>query len=494
MAARVLPIPCSLSLGGAPRSAGLLDEPSLPVRTLAELRGDLAGLPPGGRWMLRGGEPTMRPDLLTVIRTVKAAGPNQLWMRTDGLALVSGPVCASLKRAGLSGVRIPLHSGRADAHDWLVGQPGAAKRVSRAIRAAAAAKLRVEVEITMTRSTTPYLEETAALALRLGASGLWLRRIRPRGPAAAQFITVSPRLGMLRGPVEAAVRTAVERGASVWVEGVPRCVVPGATGHLCGDGADTAPCHQACPGPPDCAGVPIEYTERFGWAELWRLTPRDTREVVRVVVPQQESTRSVRTRMLRAAQLLPRRLRLVDVAAHPEAFSLMRDALRLSVPSVEVSGRIDQLARLSDTQLFRLRTLARIDAAALDPSEVAALRVQLQRLKHGTPVGVYGIARSASEVDAFTAAGADAVRLLPGGDLAALRGPLATPHRPPCLGGPGAAPVPAEPGWKGQIHTEAPTDRLGRYRACARAARCSDGMHCPGLAAGWEAAGIGAIP
>lgn len=492
MATRALPLPHLIDLGGSPRTAGLLDEVDTPPRALDAVRASLAEAPAGGRWLLCGGEPTTRPDLLTVIRASKAAGAGAVWVRTDGLALASKPACQALRKAGLDGVRVPMHSGRADAHDWLVGQPGAAKRVVRAIRTATAAGLAVEVEITLTRSTTPYLAETVALALRLGAAGIWLRRVRPQGAAAADFITISPRLGLIRASVEEAVRIAGDLGASLWVSGIPRCVVPGAAEQLCADGAAATPC-IACPGAPACAGVPDEYTARFGWSEVWRLTPRQTRESVQVRVDPAEPTRAVRARMLRAAQLRPQRLRLVDVAEHPEALSLMRDALRLSVPVVEVCGLVSQLAHLKDTALFRLRGISRVDAAAATPEAVPALRALLERLHGDTRSSVYGLARSAAEVSAFEAAGADAARLLPGGTLSALRGALAAPHRPPCLGGGGAEPVPEEGPWKGQAHPRSDTDRRGDPLPCPLADRCAAAERCPGLAEGWSADGIQAI-
>jgi len=493
MAVRSLPIPHTLSLGGPLRAEGRLDDAASPPRALSALRIDFASAPPSGRWLLSGGEPTLRADLLDIIKAARAArGAGGLWLRTDGLALVGAPVCQALKRSGLDGVRIPMHSGRADAHDWLVGQPGAARRVVKAIRAAAAAELAVEVEVTLTRPTAPYLAETVALALRLGASALWIRRLRPTSAAAGQFIALSPRMGLLRAPVEEAVRIAEDLGAALTVAGLPRCVVPGAAEHLAPDGAEAEPC-TTCPGPPACAGVPTEYTSRFGWSEIWRLTPRQKQPSVRVVLRPDEPSRVLRARMLQAAQLQPARLRLVDAAAHPEARSLLRDALRLSVPRVEVCGRVSQLSALPDTALFRLRGIARVDAAAQAPADVAGLRALLARLHAGTQRSVYGLAASAAEVTAFAEAGADTVRLLPGGSLSALRGPLADAHRPPCLGGPGAVPEEAEPQWKGQVHRASAWDRVGPKKPCPLAGSCAAATRCPGLPEGWSADGIRAI-
>lgn len=485
-------IPHVLSLGGAPRAAGWLDDVSTPPRSLDDVQGDIPAMPRDGRWLLQGGEPTLRADLLSVIGAARTAHSGEVWLRTDGLALVSAPVCVALRRAGLDGVRVALHCGRADAHDWLVGLPGAAKRVSRAIRTAVSVGLKVEVEVALTRPTAPHLEETVALAIRLGATGLWIRRVRPMGAALSQFIAISPRMGQLRGVLEAAMRVADDARVPIHIAGVPHCVLPSAVAELCGDGAASSPC-STCPGPPVCAGVPTEYTERFGWSEIWRLTPRQSRETAVVVVDAQAPTREIRMHMLHAAQLRPRQLRLVDVAAHPEALSLLRDALRLSVPSVSVSGRISQLAEIPETALFRLRALSRVDAAAQHPDDVPSLRAALRRLPADVATGVYGLARSAAEVNAFSQAGVDAVRLLEGGRLDALPATMAAHLCPPCLGGDGCAPIAAPKPWKGQGDGVSTMDWQNVWKPCPHAAECSAQDRCPGLVSGWKTDGVAAL-
>ena len=78
-----------------------------------------------------GGEPTLRSDFLSLLRLL----PNDGTLATDGLALHQDSVVQKLLDEGLRKVQIPLHSARADAHNWLVGIPGAHKRVCLAIKA-----------------------------------------------------------------------------------------------------------------------------------------------------------------------------------------------------------------------------------------------------------------------------------------------------------------------------------------------------------------------
>ena len=185
-----------------------------------ELSQLLALAPPAGIW-LWGGEPTLRPDLPQLLAALQ-----QPRMRTDGLALASPAPLSALQSAGLAGVRVVLHSARSDAHDWLVGMPGAHKRAVRAIRLAVAAGLPVELEATLTRSTLPHVVELVELAARLSVSAVHIRRITSGGAVAAEQVMLTPRIAQARPQLFQAVQLGWSRGVSVMLWGFPHCACP----------------------------------------------------------------------------------------------------------------------------------------------------------------------------------------------------------------------------------------------------------------------------
>lgn len=269
---------------GRPRHAGRLDWPGaddVPDPTPAAVAAAVGAseLP---AW-LGGGEPTLRRDLPALVSAAAAHG--DVGLDTDGLALARPGVAKGLRRLGVSRVRIALHCGRPDAHDWLVGVDGAARRVRKAIGLAAAADLPVTIRTVVTRPTADWLEETAHLVARLGAAGIEFHRVARRGPAARTFVTLSPRLGLLEPDLHAAVTAAIGHGLQVRVVGFPRCAAPRASAGVFGredwvvpDGlgaladalapAPAAASCPSCPGPPDCVGAPADYVDRFGRFEL----------------------------------------------------------------------------------------------------------------------------------------------------------------------------------------------------------------------------------
>jgi hypothetical protein len=245
-----------------------------------------------GALVLGGGEPTLRADLPALIRAL--ARP--VTLHTDGHVLAVGRIAEELRGLGVVGVRIPFHSARADAHDWLVGRPGAARRALQGLRAAKAAGLAVEAELVVTRPTAPYLAETVEALARVGVGGVVLRRVVGRGPAANDFVALSPRFGLLEPWLEQAIATAARLGLGVSVRGFPACAVrqaaardPDETWLLPPSIADLAPRFAAvygpgcarCPGPPGCAGAPLDYVRVFGRDELESLAvPKVSHEPV----------------------------------------------------------------------------------------------------------------------------------------------------------------------------------------------------------------------
>lgn len=484
---RRLPEPEWVTVGGQARFAERLDLPERADRDGAELAAEIAAA--ASPCMLTGGEPTLRADLPALL-TAGAIG-----MRTDGLLLAKPQALAALRRAGLKRVRIRIHSSRPDAHDWLSGAAGSLKRALRGLQACVRSGVVVEVEVVLTRATIAHLDETVALVCRLGARGVLLRRLTAQGPCASDFVALSPRLGLLESPLADALAAADAAGVPAWIEGVPVCMSPAERLHA--RPAERAPGCVDCP--PRCPGYPADYAERFGSAELWRVAGQPQQAKIRVVVSPDEPTRDVRRRLVAAAMCQPTTLRVIGVARHPARSDLLRELLRLSVPQVELAGLLHGLTDLSRADQIRLRGFARLDAALLGASPEAhdaavgeaGAWSALEDL-HG--VARYAVVRSADEARAHVDAGRTHFRLADsGGALASLAGiPALSALVPPCLGGEGSSPLVGEEfhGSTAAGRAGSPHDRIGMFQPCLHASECASSSRCPGLAAGWDTAGV----
>jgi hypothetical protein len=183
--------------------------------------------------------------------------------------------------------------------------------------------------------------------------------------------------------------------------------------------------------PPECGGAPLDYVEVFGWTEFDSEAPWERAAVVdthrpesgdsiswppgrkgrqpatRVIegirqaevanlggdpmagravallgdtiavrFPSSESTRGIRMRLVRAAQQGADVLQVVGTMDHPEALTLLREAQRLSFPTVVLTGDISALASKPKNQLFHLRGLSEIWIPTGAASKAVAEQIQ----------------------------------------------------------------------------------------------------------------------
>lgn len=418
-----------------------------------------------GSFVIAGGDPLRRADLLEILRELTRLRPANLGLHCSGRGLAPA-VAQRLQAAGVQRVHVPFHSARQDAHDWLVGEAGALKTAHRALRACVAANLPVVAEVVITRPTMLLLAETVDVLTRLGVRTIHMRRLTAAETDGFDMVPLSPRLELLEKPLEEAATLALERRARLVLRGLPICVAPrlhplfappDSEVIVAPDGSVQV-CSEAelgcsnCPGLPQCGGAPADYVARFGWEEfIDRLSaaPRvaesvgDQRKVptsqpmafswrgphrVRCEAcaetglersggqPAYESTRVVRARLVQAARYRPSVLRLVgaDLLAHPQAAALMYDALRL-FKWVEAAGEASAVVDYSDLDLRRLKELKRLDVALFGPDAAthdahcgipgafAAMQRGVERLRAQTqiPVGAYAIVHDARLVGGF---------------------------------------------------------------------------------------------
>jgi hypothetical protein len=150
----------------------------------------------------------------------------------------------------------------------------------------------VSAEVTLTRPTMPYLEETVAWLVREGINSIRFRMLRRRGPATMEYITLAPRLGLLEPSLDAAIQLGLRNGVHIEVEGLPHCAVPRfperrvlSPHWMVPEGVQRPRLElvfdNACqPCESKCEGAPSEYVELFGWTEFSTNTDTKRAEVV----------------------------------------------------------------------------------------------------------------------------------------------------------------------------------------------------------------------
>ncbi|MBK7859935.1 MAG: radical SAM protein [Archangiaceae bacterium] len=129
--------------------------PAVVARIDAALEGGAAEL------TLTGGEPTLRADLVELVRRASSRGAKVV-LETNA-ARVTVPLAAALREAGLSVARVNLAA--ADARlDAVTRDEGGFEASWRGVQALACAGVTVELQAAVVRSTLPLLEGLPALA------------------------------------------------------------------------------------------------------------------------------------------------------------------------------------------------------------------------------------------------------------------------------------------------------------------------------------------
>lgn len=129
--------------------------------------------------ILSGGEPLLRPDLFQIARYAVGKGLRMV-MGTNG-TLVTEKIAAKLKEIPVSRVAVSIDFPTPELQDRFRGKAGAFQAAMAAIGHLHQAGIEVQVNSTITRLNTKYLNELLNLALRAGAAAFHPFMLVPTG-------------------------------------------------------------------------------------------------------------------------------------------------------------------------------------------------------------------------------------------------------------------------------------------------------------------------
>jgi pyruvate-formate lyase-activating enzyme len=125
---------------------------------------------------LGGGEPTLRDDLLSLVRAARELGYAPITLQTNGMRLAYADYRAAVLRAGVTEVRLNVKSHRAEVHDRLSGGEKCHALLLDALAGLAGTGTRVAADVLLTRETGADLPETISFFASRGVESfvLWL--------------------------------------------------------------------------------------------------------------------------------------------------------------------------------------------------------------------------------------------------------------------------------------------------------------------------------
>lgn len=178
-----------------------------------------------------GGEPTIRPDFLDLIRFAKARNFSRIGVTTNGRMFAYRAFAEQAMAAGLDGFTFSLHGPTPEVHDRITASPGSLDQALQGLRNIAAVEKQLGVRAHLMNNqillaeNTHYIKDMVAL---LGPLGVKLFMIQP---FISQRSNVDD-LGRFFVPyaevvaaVEAAVPELAKYGARVKPYNVPNCIL-----------------------------------------------------------------------------------------------------------------------------------------------------------------------------------------------------------------------------------------------------------------------------
>ena len=227
---------------------------------------------------LIGGEPTLHPELPSIVAEARALGFSRVGVQTNGRR---PELMRALAAAGLTDLHASIHGAVAAAHDFHTGVEGSFALALATLSEARAVGLDLVVTTVLTRSNARGLAEVAQLLAARGTAAWCIAVPRVRGRAAELFDRVVPRLGIAIPFAIHALQIATAARLPVFFRGAPSCLLGPFAQHALvehepnDDRAYGDACAR-CEARPACPGLEPTYLARFAGDELSpvRLVPR----------------------------------------------------------------------------------------------------------------------------------------------------------------------------------------------------------------------------
>jgi cyclic pyranopterin phosphate synthase len=178
-----------------------------------------------------GGEPTIRKDLLPLVRWCKDRGFHHVKVASNGMMYSYEQYVADAISAGVTQFNISAMAHTDELYERIMGKPGSLAVVTKGVDNLVAAGKPPVLDLIIKRETYAHLSDIVAFWAGLGVQrfALWLVSLTDRNAA---FPESMPRIAEMRDHIVAAFEKGRELGVEVISRHIPRCMLPGYEAHV----------------------------------------------------------------------------------------------------------------------------------------------------------------------------------------------------------------------------------------------------------------------
>lgn len=179
-----------------------------------------------------GGEPTIHPDFLELVRYARSRGFKRIQIQTNGRMFSYMDFSMKTIEAGASEFSPALHGATAKVHDGLTGVPGSFAQTVQGIRNLKSLHQRILTNTVVTRSNFRTLPRIARLLVSLKVDQFQFAFPHPAGSAWDHFQEVVPRMKDALPYIKKGLDIGIAAHVRVMTEAIPYCVMKGYTEYI----------------------------------------------------------------------------------------------------------------------------------------------------------------------------------------------------------------------------------------------------------------------
>jgi MoaA/NifB/PqqE/SkfB family radical SAM enzyme len=172
-----------------------------------------------------GGEATIRPDIIDLVRFARQLKFNQIAMATNGRFFAYGEFSKKMVEAGLTDLIFSIHGHNSRLHDSLTGSAGSFDQLKLGIKNIKRLGMKViSTNTTIVKQNYRYLPQIGKFLLEIGSSNAEFIFVDPtHGAVKEQFLDFVPRISDAAGYIKKCLELGKSKNVHWSVRYVPLC-------------------------------------------------------------------------------------------------------------------------------------------------------------------------------------------------------------------------------------------------------------------------------
>lgn len=206
----------------------------LPAKSVKEIKNSLAEAYAKGKRevVFTGGEPTLHPHFLELVKIAKNLGFEQIQIQSNGRIFAYENFCIKTISAGATQFSPALHGHNAKIHDFLTEAPGSFDQTVKGIKNLKKLNQYVLTNTVITSKNYRYLPQIANLLVGLGVDQFQFAFIHILGSAQKNQGWIVPKKSSIIPYVKKGIDIGVKAGIKVTTEAIPYCLLRGYEDHI----------------------------------------------------------------------------------------------------------------------------------------------------------------------------------------------------------------------------------------------------------------------